>query len=93
MIGYTKKRNDIVDINDLIESFENSMPGELLPFIGKLFQYNKNKQFQKRIKANEDKLKRVFEIIPNREYEFFGEKIGTLVIEKIFLDEQDDKIE
>lgn len=80
-------------INELMDEVQSALPGELLPYVGKIFQFNKNRQFEKRIKANEKKLKKVLTSIPEVEYDFFVGKIGTLVFEKIFLDEQDDKAE
>ncbi|MGG0465260.1 hypothetical protein [Priestia aryabhattai] len=81
-------------VSQLLEKAESVLPpGELVPYIGNLFQFNKNRQFEKRIKANEEKLIKIFKSISEVEYDFFVEKIGTLAIQKIILDEQDDKAE
>ncbi|MEH7401577.1 hypothetical protein V7148_11360 [Gottfriedia acidiceleris] len=82
-----------MSISEIMEKVDSALPGELFPHVGSLFQFHKNKQFKKRISDNEEKLNKVLKSITESDYDFFVGKIGTLVFEKIFLDEQDDKAE
>lgn len=82
-----------MDIQEIIYKYDISSVSDFLPLINNIFQTVKNRQFRRRIEANEERLKKLHQLIPEADYDFFAGEIGTIVIQKILLDEEDDKAE
>ncbi len=82
-----------MDIQEIIGNYDISSVSDFLPLINNIFQAVKNRQFRRRIEANEERFKKLYQLIPETDYDFFAGEIGTIVIQKILLDEEDDKAE
>ncbi|ARD49051.1 hypothetical protein [Sporosarcina sp. P33] len=86
-----------MDIKQYIKTAWEGLPNaptELAPsYLGKFFQMVKNKQFDRRIKKVEEPFLRVLQMIPLNDFKYFEDKIGPIVIQRIFLDDEDDKAE
>ncbi|RKD25139.1 hypothetical protein BEP19_04805 [Ammoniphilus oxalaticus] len=78
---------------DLIDRAIDNLPVEGLPYVGSFFQFIKNKQFEKRLNLIEPRIKDILNLISIEDYEYFCEKIGCMTLQKIFMDEEDDKAE
>lgn len=76
-----------------IGNYLEKLPLETIPWLGKLFQRMKNNQFNKRINKIEADFLEVLKLIPEKDYEYFGEKIGIITLQNIFMDEEEDKAE
>lgn len=81
-----------ITMNSIGNYLEN-LPLETIPWLGKLFQRMKNNQFNKRINKIEADFLEVLKLIPEKDYEYFGEKIGIITLQNIFMDEEEDKAE
>ena len=69
------------------------LTGDIVPIVGAITNFARRKRFTKRINAHEKKLKDIFYYISQSDVEYFAEKIGTMVFEKIMNDQEDDKAE
>jgi hypothetical protein len=67
--------------------------GDIVPVISGLSNFVRYKRFKKRIEKSEKKIKNIFQLILESDIEFFAEKVGTMVFEKIMNDHEDDKAE
>ncbi len=67
--------------------------GDLVPLISGLANQVRYNRFKKRIDKNEERIKKIFHSIYESDVDFFAEKLGTMVFEKIMNDQEDDKAE
>ncbi|QUG41290.1 hypothetical protein KD050_18745 [Psychrobacillus sp. INOP01] len=66
---------------------------DIAPIISGIANAVRMKRFRKRIDIHEEKIKIIYRSLDMEDYEFFAEKIGTMVFEKIMNDHEDDKAE
>lgn len=87
------KENELLEVTkEFVIQGLNTLEG-IVPFVGNFVTTIRLNRFNKRIKKNEEKILEIFKYLSENDAEFFAEKVGVPVFEKIMQDQEDDKAE
>ncbi|WP_153127483.1 hypothetical protein [Peribacillus tepidiphilus] len=89
----------MMDTNALFEKTKDMVldvanaTGEFVPGVQTMVNFARFKRFNSRLLALEDQIREIFLSISKSDIEFFAEKVGTMVFEKIMNEQEDEKAE